>query len=78
MHLQLFQTEGDDFTEERGSIRFVPGGAKSLPITVPINDDQETEDDEPLMINLSSEDVPDLPDIPSPQIIIIDNDISEY
>ena len=73
------QIEGDDFTGEQGSIRFVPGGTKSQQIDIPINDDKETEDDEPLIVSFSSEDLPpDMPNIPSPQIIIIDNDISEH
>ena len=72
------QIEGDDFTGEQGSIRFVPGGTKSQQINIPINDDKVTEDDEPLIVSFSSEDLPDMPIIPSPQIIIIDNDISEH
>ena len=59
---------------------FVPGGAKSQMISIPINNDQETESNEPLVINFSSMDLPpDMQiDLPAPEIIIIDDDIGEW
>ena len=52
---------------------------KQRSIEIPITDDQQTETDEPLFVTFSSEDIPaDRQDmIPSPMVIIIDNDISE-
>ena len=59
---------------------FVPGGETSQTISIEINDDQETETNEPLVVNFSSMDIPsDMPiDLPTPEIIIIDDDISEW
>ena len=59
---------------------FVPGGETSQTISIDINDDQETESNEPLLVNFSSMDLPpDMPiDLPTPEIVIIDDDISEW
>ena len=71
-------TEDEDFGSQGGSLRFVPGGPKDQRISIPITDDQQTENDEPLRVSLSSEDIPPGTEaIPSPMVIIIDNDISE-
>ena len=77
----MFLTEDDDYTGERGSIIFVPSGPgpQSAEIEIPINDDQETEMDEPLIVSFSSEDIPDdfQNNIPSPVVTIIDNDVGK-
>ena len=75
----LFLTEGDDYTEEHGTITFVPNGPKSISFPVPITDDHDPESNEPLRINFSSDDIPpDMQiDIPTPNITIIDNDIGK-
>ena len=71
-------TEDQDFDSQGGSITFVPRGPKEQRISIPITDDQQTENDEPLRVSLSSEDIPPGTEtIPSPMVIIIDNDISE-
>ena len=59
---------------------FVPGGETSQTISIDINDDQETETNEPLVVNFSSMDIsPEMPiDLPTPEIVIIDDDISEW
>ena len=44
---------------------------------IPITDDQETESDEPLIVSFSSTDIPDMQDLPTPMVTIIDNDIGE-
>ena len=80
LHLFYIFTAGDrDFERRSGSIKFVPGGPKQRSIEIPITDDQEMENDEPLVISFSSTDIP--PDvmlnIPSSVITIIDNDMSE-
>ena len=63
-----------------GSIVFVPGGPKSQMISIPINNDDEAESNEPLRVNFTSPDLlPDMPiDLPAPEIIIIDDDIGEW
>ena len=70
-------TEDRDFERTRGSIRFVPRGAKEMSIMIPITDDQQTEISEPLTVSFSTEDPGMQIMIPSPMVIIIDNDISE-
>ena len=62
-----------------GSIVFVPGGPQFQTISIPINNDRETEPNEPLVVNFSSMDLPpDVEiDLPVPEIIIIDDDIGE-
>ena len=75
----LCTTEGEDFGRSGGRVVFTPGGVKQRSIEIQITDDQQTETDEKLVVSFSSEDIPaDRQDmIPSPTVIIIDNDISE-
>ncbi|CAI8024993.1 Extracellular matrix protein FRAS1, partial [Geodia barretti] len=70
--------EGEDFGRRGGRVVFTPRGVKQRSIEIPITDDQQTETDEPLFVTFSSEDIPaDRQDmIPSPMVIIIDNDIT--
>ena len=65
-----------DFGGSDGSIRFVPGGPKDMSVMIPITDDQETENNEPLIVSFSSTEIPQ-ETIPTPTVIIIDNDIRE-
>ena len=74
----LVCTDEEDFESLGGTITFVPGGAKSLAVDIPITDDTNPEPNEPFIVIFSSPDLPPgMPDVPSPNITIIDNDISK-
>ena len=70
-------TDGTDFQGTSGSLVFMAGDSEQCVIVV-IKNDQETESDEPLVIMFATgDDVPPLPPLPTPQIIIIDDDMGQ-
>ena len=78
MTCSTMPTENEDFGKSSGSIRFVPGEETSQQISIPINDDRDVESNEPLVIDFTSESLPPgMQTLPTPNITIIDNDISE-
>ena len=78
LYYTLICTDEEDFESQGGTITFVPGGAKSLPVDIPITDDTNPEPNEPFMVIFSSMDLPPgMQDVLAPNVTIIDNEISK-
>lgn len=70
-------TEGTDFEGAAGRLVFTPTGVKSQEIDILIKDDQELEQNEPIIIQFSSPSIPsdESLNLPNSTVVIIDNEI---